>query len=570
MKELQELLNASPLAVLFITVALGYLIGKLTIGRFVLGGIAGTLLMGVLIGQFDIKIDSGIKSIFFALFIYAVGYQGGPQFFQALNKRTLNQLASAFIMTVMGLLCVLASAWLFHLDRGTAAGLAAGGLTQSAIIGTAGESIQQLDVAANLKQEMQTNVAVGYAVTYIFGSLGPILMVTWFFPMIMKWDIRKEAIALAKKMSGGKAELEPGEFEALNPVVTRLYEVAPGSVAEGKTAGQVDTELDEAAVEAVLRGGQRLENLTDDTLIEDGDVIAVTGEIEIIEKAAASIGEEVTPPPGFDLVEENRDIIVTSKDFIGKPMRAIHDDLNVKTRHGVYLTSAKRLGKELPILPEVELHRGDELTFTGKPKDLDRVQAKLGYKISAAAITDFVIFGLGMALGVLIGLITVPIGGVPLTLGTGGGCLLSGLAFGWLRSAHPRFGALPVGASNFLRDFGLAVFVGVVGLQAGPQALTTIQQYGVQLLFLGMAVTLLPQLITFYISYYALRIKNPIELLGCITGGRSANPAFAALLSKAGNATPVVSFTVCYAVANVFLTLWGPLIIGIIKRNPGS
>jgi putative transport protein len=111
------------------------------------------------------------------------------------------------------------------------------------------------------------------------------------------------------------------------------------------------------------------------------------------------------------------------------------------------------------------------------------------------------------------------------------------------------------------------VFVGLVGVAAGPQALVAIKQYGLTLLLLGMAVTLIPQIVTFFFSYFVLRIRNPIEALACVAGGRSANPAFAALLSKAGNATPVVSFTVTYAVANVFLTLWGPVIVGIVTKN---
>jgi AspT/YidE/YbjL antiporter-like protein len=208
------------------------------------------------------------------------------------------------------------------------------------------------------------------------------------------------------------------------------------------------------------------------------------------------------------------------------------------------------------------------LILTGKPADLDRAQKQIGYEITAAAVTDFVAFGLGMAIGVALGMIEVKIAGVPVSIGTGGGCLLSGLLFGWLRSVHPSFAALPQGASNFLRDFGLAVFVGIVGITAGPQALVTVKQYGLTLLLLGVGVTIIPQIIVFFFSYYVLRIKNPIEALGCLVGGRSANPAFAALLDKAGNATPVVPFTVTYAVANVFLTLWGPLIIGIITKNP--
>jgi AspT/YidE/YbjL antiporter-like protein len=240
---IRHLFIGQPLVLLFVTIALGYLVGKLRVGTFVLGGIAGTLLVGVVIGQLGISIDLGIGTIFFALFIYAVGFQGGPQFFHALNIRSLNQLVSAFTMCFMGLLCVLAAAWMFGLDRGMAAGLAAGGLTQSAILGTAGDAIAKLGLSADLTKTMQTNVAVGYAVCYIFGSLGPIIMVTWFLPMVMRWDIRKEAVELAKSLTG-RAELEPGQFDAVNDIITRVYQVTR----DRKAIGQTTLELDRPAI----------------------------------------------------------------------------------------------------------------------------------------------------------------------------------------------------------------------------------------------------------------------------------------------------------------------------------
>jgi putative transport protein len=563
---LHRLLTAEPLLALFITISLGYLVGKLRAGNFVLGGIAGTLLVGVVIGQFGVDINSGIKSIFFALFIYAVGFQGGPQFFHALNRRSLNQLASAFVMCFTGLLCVLVAAWMFGLDRGIAAGLAAGGLTQSAIIGTAGDAIGKLGLSPELIKTMQTNVAVGYAVCYIFGSLGPIIMISWFLPLVMKWDIREQAVKLANLLSGGHPELDPGQFNAARQIATRIYEIAPDSKAAGKTALAVDQEFSDASVEAIYREGKAVD-LTDTTVIQIGDRVAITGMVSVMESASGLFGREVTPPNGLLLVQENREIILTNPALSDREIREIHDHVNVDTRHGVFLTAVKRMGLDLPLLDRLQLKRGDELHFTGSPIDLNRVQSKIGYKISAAAVTDFVFFGLGMLIGMLIGMIQFRIWGIPISIGSGGGCLLSGLFFGWLRSVHPNFAALPVGASNFLRDFGLAVFVGIVGISAGPQALVAIQHYGLTLFFLGVGVTLIPQIITFFFSYYVLRIQSPIEALACVAGGRSANPAFAALLAKAGNATPVVSFTVTYAVANVFLTLWGPLIVGIITKN---
>jgi putative transport protein len=563
---LHRLVTAEPLLALFVTIALGYLVGKIKIGSFVLGGVAGTLLVGVIIGQLGVNIDGGIKGIFFALFIYAVGFQGGPQFFHALNRRSLNQLASAFVMCFTGLLCVLGAAWLFGLDRGMAAGLAAGGLTQSAIIGTAGDAIGKLGLSPELMKTMQTNVAVGYAVCYIFGSLGPIIMVSWFLPLIMRWDIRAEAVKLANLLSGGHPELDSGQFNAAQQIATRIYEVTAISKAIGISTLAIDRQISDASVEAVYRQGKELE-LTDALIIAAGDRVATTGPITQLETASVLLGHEVRPPDGLLLVQENREIILTSRALSGRSIGEIHDHVNVKTRHGVFLTVVKRMGLDLPILDKLQLKRGDELHFSGSPADLNRVQARIGYKITAAAVTDFIFFGLGMLVGLLLGLIEFRIWGIPISIGSGGGCLLSGLLFGWLRAVHPNFAALPSGASNFLRDFGLAVFVGMVGITAGPQALVAIEHYGLTLFFLGVGVTLIPQIITFFFSYYVLRIQSPIEALACVAGGRSANPAFAALLTKAGNATPVVSFTVTYAVANVFLTLWGPLIVGIIEKN---
>jgi len=458
------------------------------------------------------------------------------------------------------------AAWMFGLDRGLAAGLAAGGLTQSAIIGTAGDAIAKLGLSPELIKAMQTNVAVGYAVCYIFGSLGPIIMVSWFLPMIMKWNIREEAVKLATLMSGGHAQLDPGQFNAIRTIDTRSYTITSDSKAVGKTALMLDKELSNAAVEAIFRDGKTLE-LTDATTINAGDNITITGTIEVMENVSGFLGKEAAAPQGLLLVQENREIILTNRTLDGREVGEIHDHANVETRHGVFLTAVKRMGLDLPLLHKLQVKSGDELHFTGSPIDLDRVQSKIGYKITAAQVTDFIFFGIGMFVGMLVGMVEFKIFGIPISIGSGGGCLLSGLVFGWLRSVHPKFAALPVGASSFLRDFGLAVFVGIVGIMAGPPALVAIQQHGLTLLLLGVAVTLIPQIITFFFSYYVLRIQNPIEALACVAGGRSANPALAALLEKTGNATPVVAFTVTYAVANVFLTLWGPVIVGIITKN---
>lgn len=567
---IEDLFADAPLLALFITIALGYVLGKLSVGSFTLGGIAGTLIVGVAIGQFGVQIDDGVKTIFFALFIYAVGYQGGPQFVRSLNRRSLSELGAAFTMCLMGLLVVLAFAFLFDLDRGTAAGLGAGGLTQSALIGTADEAIGELSgLTSQQIDEMQTNVAVGYAICYIFGSIGPIIMATWFFPQVMRWNIRNEAKAKAARMSGGGAELEAGEVEAVEPVQTRFYRLDPRAGAIGSTVRNVNHALATATIELVVREGDRRDPDLDLEL-EELDVIALTGFVKALETAATTVGTEVPAPQGTQLVEEQRDVVITNADLAERTYADIVSEFDADQRRGVFPIRLRRLGQDLPLLADVEIDRGDEVTLTGRPRDLDRVEPKIGYSITRAKTTDFVFFGAGMALGFVIGLISIDIADVPVTLGTGGGCLVAGLLMGWLRSVHPRYAALPSGASNFLRDFGLAVFVGVVGLTSGEQALEAIEDQGIQLFLMGVGVTLIPMLITFPILYWVYKIKDPIDALASVVGGRSANPGFAALLDKAGNATPVATFTITYALANVVLTVWGPLIVGIVPTNVSS
>ncbi len=566
MQDVFSLLQNNPFMALFLAVAMGYFIGKLRFGQAELGGIAGTLISAVLIGQIGIHIPPEVQNIFFALFIYMVGYNGGPQFFNSLNRSTFVQVVAAFVMTLAGLAVVIASAKLFDLGPGLAAGLAAGGLTQSAIIGTAGGAIDQLGLTAELAKTYKTNVAIGYSVTYIFGSLGPILMVTAFFPMLYKWNLREEANKWAVKMGGGATQLEEGQFSPLNKVVSRIYNAAETGRAVGQSVAALEKQFDDdITVEEIARNGQLI-SVEPNNVIAANDLLLITGYTRKVENLNDYIGkEQVNEDNLFDLIEEHRELVLTNSNINGMALQELHDKKNELRLQGAYLSRIERMGNELPVLPGTILNKGDELTFIGKSKDLDAVAGLIGYKSPSKNATEYVTFGIGMVLGYLIGQIGVTFGTTHIAFGTGLGCLLSGLAFGWLRAKHPRFGGVNSGGANFLQSFGLAVFVGVVGLNAGETAWVAIKEHGATLFYLGIAVTLIPCFVVFYFNYYILRIKDPITAMAVIAGGRSGNPAFSALLEKCDNAAPVAPFTVTYAIANVFLTLWGPVIIAVLN-----
>lgn len=189
-------------------------LGKIKFGKFQLGGVAGSLLVAVLASQVGVEIDDGVKSVMFALFIYAVDYESGPDFFRSLGKQSIKEIILAAVLAVTGLLTVVLLAKGFDLDKGLAAGVAAGALTQSAIIGTAGDAITKLGLGADEVQRLQGNVAIGYAVSYVFGSFGAILVCVNLLPKFMGRSIKEDALKAESAIQSGVPVYGPGQEAA--------------------------------------------------------------------------------------------------------------------------------------------------------------------------------------------------------------------------------------------------------------------------------------------------------------------------------------------------------------------
>ncbi|WP_281641286.1 aspartate-alanine antiporter [Acetobacter orientalis] len=553
---LSNLFGACPEIALFLALVIGCWIGRFRFGSFQLGGVAGSLLAAVLISQVGVHIDSGIKNVLFALFIYAVGYQSGPQFFRSLGRQSLREILMAVVLALSGLLTVVAVARLFHLDKGLSAGLAAGGLTQSAIIGTAGSSLEKLGLPLAQVQQLQGNVAVGYAVTYIFGSIGPILLCINVLPWLMKRSIRDDALKAEAEQAGGVHVLGEGEVTALPTLVGRVYRVAQA----GLTIAEVESWASGVVVEQILRNGKTTSISPDFTLNADDQVLLVGQRTNVL-ATGQKLGQELGDVPGMSLSLLRRNVVLSRPDFTSKTVHECAQSLSSAARHGVYLVAFLRDGKTLPASPDMTVQAGDIVTLLGTSEDVQRVAAQIGTILVPSIKTDLIFHSLGVALGLLIGLGVVHLGSIPLTLGSGGGALLSGLLFGWYQNRHPLKGNMPTAASALLVDIGLAGFVAVTGLQSGQQAIQTIMQHGITLFLLGVVVTLLPLTLTMLFGRYVLRYDNTAVFAGALAGSRSANPAFGEVLNKAGNAVPTTPFAITYAVANVLLTLLGPLVV---------
>ncbi|WP_218511834.1 aspartate-alanine antiporter [Variovorax sp. dw_308] len=562
MEWLHDIFTRSPEIALFLSLALGYTIGKVGFGRFQLGGVAGSLLVAVIVSQAGVEIDSGAKTVLFALFIYAVGFESGPQFFGALGKQSVKEIVLAFVLAATGLATVIVMARLCGFDKGLAAGLAAGGLTQSAIIGTAGDAIAKLGLAAEEVQRLQGNVAVGYAVTYIFGTFGAIIVCVNILPRFMGRSIRDDAIKAEAELQTGVQVFGPDQQAAAPDLVGRLYQVSAG---RQHAVAQIEHATPGAAItiERVKRGEQFIE-VAPQLLLEADDVVLVVGRREGVVASAGLLGKEVYDVDGMELIIQRRDVVVTRKDLGGRALGEIRRNMaTAGLRRGVYLEQISRMGQVLPIGPDLVVQVGDTVTLHGVERDVQRVASAVGEVIVQSAKTDFVYLGAGVLVGLLIGLVSLRLGGIPLTLGSGGGALLSGLLFGWYRARRQTFGDFPIGAVQLLKELGLAGFVAVVGLQSGLQAVTTMREHGLAIFGAGVVVTIVPLLLTMLVGRYVLRYDNVAILAGALSGTRSANPAFGEVLDKAGNPVPTVPFAITYALANVLLTLLGPLVVAL-------
>ncbi|MEU3064562.1 aspartate-alanine antiporter [Streptomyces subrutilus] len=554
-------LRDNPEFALFLCLAVGYLVGKIRVGPITLGGICGTLIVSLLLGAWaKIQIDADVKTIFFALFIFALGYMAGPQFFANLNRKSLRffALCGIELVSVLALAYLLAKA--FDLDVGTASGILAGAATESAVVGTATEAIGKLPgLTAEQIGTYQGHVATAYTVCYLFGLVTIVIYTSQVMPMLMRINLRDASRELWEKMRGGGGSLESDEREALPGLVGRTYLVTH---ADGRTVGDLEASLGgRVTVEAVRRGSK---NLTPAPRLELtlSDLVLIVGRRANAIEAGRQIGPETSGIPGLDTALATSQIAVTDRSVSGKSLDGIQREHPEFARDGVYVTDVLRNDQHLPATPDTVVQRGDVLTLVGARSGLNRIVEKIG-TVAKNDATDFIYLGFGIAFGSLLGQIVVRFGGVPLSLGTGGGCLISGLLFGWFRSRRQTFGAFPPQAAATIKDMGLAVFIACTGLTSGPQAWPLLKEYGALLPFAGIAMVLVPATLSLFVGRKLLKIEQPL-LIGAIAGQQCSTPAITSVTQVAQSSVPMLGYTITYALSNFLLPLTGPILVGIL------
>jgi putative transport protein len=552
-------LRQNPELAIFLTLALGFLIGRIRLKSFSLGNVVGTLLAGVLIGQLVIKVDPIVKTVFFALFLFATGYKVGPQFFRGLKKSALPQVALTVVLCVTSLVTTIVAAKIMKYDCGTAAGLMAGAFTESTVIGTAGDTISRLDLPQEEKNRLLNNIPVAYAVSYLVGTGFIVWFLSSLAPRLLKVNLKEESRKLAAQLELG-AEQEPGEQSAYRVWDLRAYRLPAGWSKQG-TVGALEQSFAPVRVfiERIRRGDAVIDT-TPETKLVPGDVVALAARRERILEVAAAIGAEVEDRRLLEFPIVARDVVLTNRSFAERTLGEVGEEHG----RGVALLKMVRGGEEIPFAAATPLNRGDLLRVTGRQDDVERAGKELGYIERPSSETDIIFVGLGIVLGGLVGAMTVTIAGLPLSLTASGGALIMGLVFGWLRSVRPTFGRIPEPALWVFDTVGLAVFIGVVGLSAGPSFVAGLRTTGPSLLVVGFVVAVLPHIAALLFGRHVLKM-NPVILLGACAGAGTVTAALRSIQDEAGSKLPVLGYTVPYAVGNILLTAWGPVIVVLMK-----
>ena len=557
MRALQGILQAHPEIAFFLVLGLGYLLGKLALGSFKLGAVTGTLLAGVLIGQLGITLSNDVKQCFFLLFLFAIGFRTGPQFFRGLKSDGLQHAALAAIVAVTGLLVGWFVAGVFGYDAGTAAGLIAGSLTESATIGTAMDAISKLDAADADKAALTNAIPVAFAVTYLVGVIGAAWVLAQLAPKLLRIDLAEECRKYEEQTLGSTAALQAvrREHELRAYVITRDSPWAGRAVAEFEAAGGTRVFIER------LRSRGEVIDPEPQYALRAGDTIAVAGArttlVEVLESVDTGL-VETDDRELLSMAGEMLDVVVTNPDVDGI---SLADLGRLPETRGAFLRRITRGGQSLSVMPNTVVHRGDLLTIVGLGHSVARAAKFLGVADRATDVTDMFVVATGIVAGALIGLPAIRIAGIELGLSLPVGVLLGGLVTGYLRAVRPRwFGRIPTPTLWIFESIGLTGFVAVVGLNAGPDFVRGVQESGLTLVLAGAITVSASLLVGVFVGRWLFKM-HPGVLLGVCAGGCTATPALAAVQEAARSSVPSIGYGVAYAVGNVFLAIWGTVIV---------
>lgn len=554
----------NPLIPIFLTLGLGFWLGRLRYKSFALGSIAATLVVGVIIGQMKIAIPDMVKSIFFMFFLFAIGYSVGPQFFRSLKGRGAKQALFAVVEALICAGLVILVAKLMGYNTGVATGLYVGSQTASAALGLLSDTVREMPMDEERRRYMLEIIPACYAVTYVFGTIGS----AWFLSNIgpkmlggMK-KVRDEIAKIEEDLDEGN-DIQPGQIMARRPVVFRAYKAGGEFFSKPRTVTEVEQHLADKGWRVFVERLRVNGNIVDpapSTMVAAGDTVVLGGRREAIIDLSDCLGQEVTDSDLLNFGAEKTPVTVASKGAAGMTFGQLRRQEYMR---GVVIASIKRLGLSIPAKQNTVIERGDVLTLVGLPRDVENAAQEIGYADRQTDSTDMVFVGLGIALGCIIGALTFKVKGIPIGLSMSGGALVAGLFLGWLRNRKPVFGRIPTAALWLFNNLGVNMFIAIIGLTAGASVVSGLREAGWMVILIGAICTIVGLVINILIGRKIFKFSAP-ETLGSVAGARCSVASIGAIQDTLSSDVPNLSFTVTYAVANISLVFASLLLLFLV------
>jgi len=549
-----ETVKTYPELLIFVALALGFWIGPKKLGGFSLGNVTATLLAAILVGQLGIPIAGPIKSAFFLLFLFAVGYGVGPQFFAGLSKEGPKQILFTVVVCSLCLASVVAVSKFGGFDIGYAAGIYAGSQTISASIGVATDQINRLGQDPTAVKAILDKIPVGSAVTYIYGTVGSAIVIATLGPKLLRIDLPAACVQYEADL-GGAMESDPNIASAYRRFDAHAYRVTEASGLAGKTLRDAFPGV-RVFAERVRRGDE-IVDANDDTVLQAGDVAVISGPRDFLVEHLDTKLAEVTDRELLDLSVEKVDVLVRNKAYSNKTISELAE---APFAQGIFLRKIVRNLVEIPVYPNIEILRGDILTIVGSTRRTAEAVAALGYADRPTEATDLAVVAAGIVVGGLIGALTLTIAGVPISLSPAGGALLLGLILGYLRAVNPIIGNIPAPSLWLMNTLGLNVFIAIVGINAGPGFVQGLVEEGLSLFLWGIVATSIPLIAGLYLGRYVFKF-HPAILFGVVAGARTTTAALGMVQEEARSKVPALGYGMPYAVGNTLLTIFGMAVV---------
>ncbi|MDE5726651.1 MAG: aspartate-alanine antiporter [Duncaniella sp.] len=559
-----NILRTYPALAVFLTVGVGFMLGRVRIGRFSLGSVTAVLLTGVAVGQLDIPVPGPLKTVFFMMFLFSIGYSVGPNFFKSLKGTGLKQLCFALAMSAMCFGATLAMSRLLSYSKGEAVGLFAGSQTCSSLIGVGAESIAKFPIDGTAKARELDIIPVAYAVTYIFGTLGTVVLLGNFGPRLLGGleKVKRETAEMEERLSNETWRKDPANFDARRPVAFRAYRLTGHFFRTTRTVAEAENYLRHHGVPVYIgRVCHEGHIVTPDTshVLYPGDEAVLCGRHHFMLRIYNLVGPETDNHELLTYPVDRVPVRISARKYAGKPIRLL---AAAPFMRAVTVRDIERGGNHMRFDPDMRLRKGDILTLVGSSEEVWKAIRQIGHAERPTTASDIRFLCLAIFIGGFLGAVTIWAGDVPVSFGTSGGSLIAGIVFGWLRCKRPSIGYIPPAALWLMNNLGLTMFIAVVGIESAPSFVSGLRSIGWMLFVAGAVCTLVPLLFGLWLGHKVFRFPAAITL-GCCAGTRTSTASLGAVQDMLGSSIPAMAYTVTYAFSNILLVLWGMLTVAL-------